>query len=1567
MLFAALSFPVFGQKSAILPNHFIYLGKDAETLHLVWEEHPVFKVERYVIEKSYDGNSFFPVDSIRPVHLFDIHVNDYPATVNYYGHILYSTETGTGRFIYNDVRNASEAGQKNFWYRVKMLKANGEKLYTKTVVESFSLPGENRNEAGSRRGGGVGLGGGSPGGPRGGGCPDVQQAPAGYSFTGNTQTFYGDCCYWEEHEYQASQFTQACGGLQAWCCPRDCSPLAYDPCCVHICSEYNQCSCHPWTCCDVSNASIWVVVASTTYTINASITGIQDPFCNGSYDGLVNVNNTGGVQPVTYSWSNGTITGGILNQLAAGVYSLTISDANNCSETLSFTLTNPPPLTSSLSVGDVSCFGFNDGFIDAAVNGGTPPYTYTWTGGSSSGATSQDLTGIGPGNYALTVTDANNCVSNQFAPVFSPDEFSGVITFLDLGCLNSGSAVLALCCYGSNTGSAVLSLSGGTPPNSFLWADGDTAAIKTDLPAGTYAVTAVDANGCSFATSATLGERPEIILSFAATKALCGQCDGTANIIVNGGSGLFNFIWPASAGGQTTANVTGLCAGSYNVTVSDAFAANCSKTINVSISNDGGETISVSHTDVSCADLCNGSASVNFNCSSPVCTVAWNDPQGALLSTGSAVNNLCQGSYSVAVTNGAGCITAETVEVLNGPEITAALSLTHETCPNACNGSAAATLTGGVAPFTYEWRDSTGTPIPLQTTFSISNLCPGDYSLRAQDAAGCSVLQAFTIQPNIMAIAATGTALSCNGVCDGSITANVSGGAGPFSYQWLDANASAIAGETNQTIFNLCAGTYYARATTTSNCVLTSPAVIVSEPPAITGVVSTTDIQCFGECTGTASVVAGGGAGSYTYRWFNAANILLPDETASNIDSLCAGTYFVEVMDSNGCPGLHQADISVLVTITTDISEEDISCHNASDGVINLDVTGGGAPLSFSWNNGAYTSQNLSNLSEGTYTVVVTDANGCSATDSAVIENPGPLTAFASAYIYPNAHHVSCHDGENGRASVTVNGGTPPFTYLWSDGQQAPIAIGLPLGAYTVTVTDAENCSVTADVTLSLNPPPLLTTLVADTFTGGWNVSCFGASDGFIDLTVTNGTPPFVYEWLPVHVVFVEDLDSASAQTYIVYVTDTVNGCSTTDTITLTEPPALVTAFQPVDVSCKGGNDGAVALTVNGGTPGYDFSWNNGAFTSQNITGLTAGVYSVSVTDTNGCVITDSVAVAEPSIIPSGNVFIGTCRDSFFAGGAYQTASGIYYDTVQYGAGCDSVVITDLQFVTSFLVPDSAAVCEGRSYFVGGGQQTQAGIYYDTLVASGNCDSVIQTTLTLLPNTFTAIDTLICENEFYFAGGTNQNTSGTYYDTLAAFNGCDSIVETRLNVVNVTISATPDSAMVQEGGSVNIVINGAAGNLAYTWSPMQGLTCNSDCGNVTIVPSGDISYTVIAVDNHGCADTSTVYIEVGDTLDPNSEFAVFYVPNAFTPNGDGNNDEFRVSVSNYTSFRLLVFDRWGEKLFETDNPATGWDGTYRGKPLNPGVYVYYVDVSFSSAETPPDYLKYKKGSVTLLR
>jgi len=1470
------------------PDIFIYLGLNKNTMHLVWDEIKSTKVKSYVVERSTDGINFSPIASIEPVNLYDLHANNYPDHINRYNNILYSTETGFGRFIYNDKLSKQQMMKPIYWYRVKIVTAMGYNIYTSRMQKATAT--DNHNNKGSTpsklevdsslpaqfqdhstesilQNGMKSNSGFVP--TRLVACPDEQTPPTDYVYTGNFRTYYGTCCYWEEREYRQAIITAPCGDVNAWCCPIDCSPVAYDPCCVHTCGEYNDCSCTPWTCCDVSNSTIWIVYSSTSYNLNARITNIDNPTCNDFFDGSITVE-TDGVPVILYNWDNGIRTGGILYNLEAAIYSLTVTDYTGCSEVLSFTLTEPAPLTSSFVKRDVTCFGFADGSIDLTVSGGSPPYGYNWTESHNPFATTEDLSNIGPGNYAVTVTDQNGCVSNQFTPVLSPDEFTGVITMLDLGCPIAGTAVLELCCYGSNSGTALLELSGGTPPNSFIWSTGETSNILDSLAAGTYSVTAFDGNGCSFVNTFTLGQPDEIMLSATTVDATCGQCNGSATINVTGGSGGFSYLWPPTAGNQTTPTANNLCPGSYTVLVTDNFAVSCFKTITVSVSSIGGESIITSQTNASCFGACDGTASVSFNCTNPPCTVEWFDPQGTSIAQGTnSVSGLCAGGYSVVVTNASGCVSAQTVDILQPQQILDNLSLVSETCPGSCDGIASTAPTGGIAPYSFQWLDGSGTPIAGQTGSLLTDLCSGDYTLVITDATGCSATFPFSIGTfNTLTASTVETHNQCFGECNGSILATPSGGAAPYSYQWFT-NGSPISGATSFSLTGLCAGTYTLQVTDDNGCTFTTPDITITETAELTASVSVTDLLCTSLCNGSATVTASGGTGSFSYKWYNGFAVEIPGETGTSIANLCAGNYFVEVTDSNGCStGLLPLTITDINPLTAALTATNVSCNGAGDGAIDLEVSGGFSPYSYLWSNGE-TTQDLSNITAGTFTVEITDSSGCSIIGSGVVSEPDVVSSTISVRTYGSGgYHVSCYGFSNGELTVVASGGTPPYTYLWSDtaGQIGSTAIGLPLGSYTVTITDSRGCTATNSETLFLQPGPFTSDVTAFVYPSGFNVSCFGASDGSIDLTVNGGEPPFVFNWTYNNIndaYLIEDPTNVAAGIYYANVVDTILGCITRDTILLIQPSEIIPVLTPsvypggVNISTAGGNDGSIDLEVSGGFPPYSYSWSN-LETTQDLSGLTAGTYEVTVTDSINCQVTASITLREPQ--PSVETIDTTiCEgNSIFAGGAFQTTSGTYIDSFTNYFGLDSIIITNLTVLPASRTNIPVTICSGQSYFAGGAFQTQSGTYYDTLTAANGCDSIVATILDVTPPQTSTNDVTICAGQSYFAGGAFQTISGTYYDTLSAADGCDSLVI----ITNLTVLPPLQTVVdVQICDGTGYFAGGAFQTTSGTYYDTftTALGCDSVIvTNLTVSPAMALSFSLTDVSCNGLCDGAVI-------------------------------------------------------------------------------------------------------------
>jgi hypothetical protein len=372
-------------------------------------------------------------------------------------------------------------------------------------------------------------------------------------------------------------------------------------------------------------------------------------------------------------------------------------------------------------------------------------------------------------------------------------------------------------------------------------------------------------------------------------------------------------------------------------------------------------------------------------------------------------------------------------------------------------------------------------------------------------------------------------------------------------------------------------------------------------------------VLCHGAATGEVDLTATGGTAPYSIR------VELTARQQQDIINLVAGTYTVIVTDDNGCVD------SLSATITEPAAPLSASplllsmylCHGAATGEVDLTATGGTAPYTFAWSNGA-TSEDIINLIAGTYTVIVTDDNGCVDSLSATITEPAAPLALTATTV-----DVLCHGAATGEVDLTATGGTAPYSYTWSNGATTQDIINLVAGTYTVIVTDDNGCvdSLSATITEPAAPLALTATTV--------DVLCHGAATGEVDLIATGGTAPYSIR-VELTALPPQDIINLIAGTYTVIVTDD-NGCVDSLSATIAEPAApLALTATTVDVLCHGAATGEVDLTATGGTAPYTFAWSNGA-TSEDITGLIAGVYTVVVTDDNGCVDSLSATITEPA------------------------------------------------------------------------------------------------------------------------------------------------------------------------------------------------------------------------------------------------------------------------------------------------------------------------------------------------
>lgn len=1058
--------------------------------------------------------------------------------------------------------------------------------------------------------------------------------------------------------------------------------------------------------------------------------------CAAANDGAIDLSVSGGVAPYQIEWSNGlgfTSTDEDLSGLEPGGYQATITDANGCEAQVFAVLSAPVPLNVSATLSEfngsaVSCAGANDGGIDLSVNGGTEPYTYLW----SNGSTQQDISGIGTGNYTVTVADANGCTAQVSYDLDAPDTFNVTLIAAQL----PGGANIT--CAGVSDGSVEASISGGTEPYALNWSgpSGFTSNANaiTALAAGAYSLQITDANGCSTTEALSLVEPAPISVSINTTTYSGGYnvpCAGlsiaTANALATGGTPGYSYQWTGPDGfASGDAGLISLASGSYTVMATDASGCTGSASIvleepepldvQVTIVDQGGYPVSCAGGD--------GSASVMISGGSPQYFIGWTGPDG-FTSSDLALSNLAAGEYVLTVIDANGCLVTDSL-ALEAPEpLSAAFSFTSNSCPTDANATIDLTITGGGAPYAFEWSGpagyssmdedptglSTGTyavtvtdnlgctgtfnamlpgPAPISsgsyvsfyglynlqcagdssgaieltptggtTPFNLSiagpggfsstslnnqGLMAGDYAIHIIDANGCtmdtlvSLLEPGTQVDAVLSVSVypSGTNVSCFGASDGWIDATVTGGSGPYTFDWRGPDSLAF---NSEDISGLPAGDYnYELVVIDANQCAFSTTVTLTQPDsalhaeAILTEHNGFGVSCPNALDGTISLNYGGGNGGYVVTWSGPGGY---SGQGDELQDLASGTYVFTLSDLNGCTYAQEVIISEPPLISIDLTAglyiggSNVSCYGASDGSISAEILGGAGSTVSQWSGpDGFTASTIDvdGLAAGTYCLLSTDLNGCTAEQCMTLIAPQPLTAETTV------SNASCGEG-NGTVDLEVSGGSAPYTFAWSNGTTSEDLVGISAGDFDATIVDANGCEASAIATVTTTPAVQGSGMVT-------NVPCNGGSDGAIDVEITSGTAPFIYAWS--NGADAEDITGLNGGAYDLQVTDT-NGCTWQAAWTVSESPAIqidaVATTYPngYEVSTFQGSDGAISVTISGGSQPLSLAWSNGAQGEQ-LSGLPAGTYTVTVTDANGCTSERTLVLEAPSdlVMPTG-------------------------------------------------------------------------------------------------------------------------------------------------------------------------------------------------------------------------------------------------------------------------------------------------------------------------------------------
>lgn len=1125
---------------------------------------------------------------------------------------------------------------------------------------------------------------------------------------------------------------------------------------------------------------------------------------------------------------------------------------------------------------DSICEGGSVQFTDAVIEGPATSWDWTFAGGTPATSSDQNpsVTYSTPGVYDV-IMRAYDALSGDTLSVTS------LITVLANPVIASP-VTTDVTCNGGSDGSIDVTVSSGSPAYSYLWDNSATTEDISGLVAGNYNLTVTDDEGCTATTTATITEPTALVASITSSPSpSCnGDTDGSIDLEVTGGITTYTYAWDNGAG--TSEDPSGLSSGTYNVTVTDANG--CTDNTSATLINPTTVSITLnSSTNSSCNGSNGGQIDVNVSGGTPTYTYLWSNG-----STSEDLVNVVAGSYSLTVTDANGCTGTFSTTITEPTAISANASSTNETCGNS-NGSASVSPSGGTPGFTYSW--STGA-----TTPTINGLAAGTYSLIITDANGCSLTESITITnsggPSITISSSSNP--TCNGSADGTATAVATGGTSPYTYSW--STSATTATETG-----LTAGTYTVTATDANGC-SSSTSVTLIDPTSISANATTTNATC-GASNGTATVTPTGGTGAYTYSWPSGS-------TTATETGLATGNYNVVITDANGC--ILTESIAISSTggpIISLVSQSNVNCNGGNDGSAEVSVSGGTSPYTYSWTSGSTTTTSTG-LSAGTETVTVTDDAGCTSNFNVTITEQTAISVTSTTT------QETCGNS-NGSATVSVSGGAGGYNYSWSTGGNTATETGLTAGNYSVTITDANGCIITENVTVTSSGGPTAS-ISAQT-----NTTCNGSSNGSATVSATSGTSPYTYSWSSGGNGTTET--GLSAGTYTVMVTDN-NGCSTTASVTITEPQALIASIVTVtDLSCFNAGDGAINLEVAGGTSPYTYSWSN-ASTIQDLSGLDAGTYSVTVTDDNGCTTTTTATVNEPAqiqasinsvtnIICNGNangaidVSITGGTPTFIYnwdnGASTEDISGLdggtYVLTIIDANGCTdniSATVTEPNPLTATITTTNSncgandgtatVVATGGtpnysySWSTGGAGTTESGlsagsisvvvtdangcVYTATNTIADNGGITVSTTTTDVlcngGNDGTATAAVVGGSApFTYSwdnGGTssqeNNLSAGTYLVTVTDDNGCTSTADAIVNEPTaITITETSTDEISGGDGSIDITVTGGTAPYAYSWDNGES---TEDISGL----NGGV-YVVTVTDANGCTQILTVLVD----------------------------------------------------------------------------------------------------------
>ena len=1179
----------------------------------------------------------------------------------------------------------------------------------------------------------------------------------------------------------------------------------------------------------------------------------------------------------TYQWAppltstSSTVT---VTPSATTVYSVTGYTAAGCSATANVTVTvGPPPATIASASPSAICAGQSSTLTASGA------ITYDWQPGNLTGS-SVTVSPTATTVYTVTGYTAPGCSSVATVTV----------TVNPLPVVTASASPASICAGQSSTLT-------GSGASTYSWTPGPLSGTSVTVTPSTttiYTVTGTDAAGCSATANVTVTVNPIPVVT--ATASPTSVCPGQSSTLTGGGASTYN--WQPINQAGTSVTVTPTATTIYTVT--GTTAAGCSATANVTVTINPSAPLTVT---ASPGAICAGASSTLSV--SGANTYVWQP--GNLTGSSVTVTPSATTTYTVTGTSAAGCqsIDSVTVTVNPIPVVTATASPA-----SICIGSSS-TLTGGGAS-TYQWQ-----PVNLPgASITVTPTSTTIYTVTGTTAAGCSATANVTVTVNPAPVV-TVTAIPDSICPGGSSTLTATGGS---TYDWLPGPMSGA----SVTVSPSATTTYTVSIATAAGCSIEDSVTVFVAPPIVLST-SGADVLCFGGNTGSATVSITGGVGTPTIVWNTT-----PAQNTATASGLIAGTYGVTVTDDLGCTANASVTINEPTQLTVAAAGIDVTCFGGCNGQLIVIPSGGTPPYNISWSNGC-SQPSCNNVCAGTYTVTVTDANGCTATATATVNEPPQLVVT----MFSSTSNCNQNDGE---AWVNVSGGTPNYTVSWNTTPGPKVndtAFALVPGTYVATVSDFYGCTIVDSVVVP-NTPGVQASIASSV-----NATCNGSCDGEATASGTGGTGPYTYSWNTSPAQATATATGLCAGTYIITITDS-NGCTSTATVTITEPVVVAAVPNTPSTICIGQS---VTLTssATGGNGVYTYTWSGGATVSPTQT----TTYNVVATDGNGCVslpvnvtVTvnpplDVAATGTDSICPGGS----TPLQATGSGGngtysyVWQPGSGLSNSTVPNPSASPSVTTTYTVYVSDGCgTPvDSAMV----TVTVNPLPQVVIGSDITSACEPGDPSSACINFLDLS----TIGSGSVTGWAWDFGDGNTSSVQnpancyaqdGAYPVTLTATSdqGCVATVQVPYTI---TIHPAPEPEFTFGPQPTTIVdpeicfTDMSVGAATWSWNFADPVDVNptsslqNPCHMYT--DSGTYCVELIVTTTNGCVDSIThcVIIQPDYTI---------YIPNAFSPNDDNVNDTFfpqGIGLDD-KKFEMFIFDRWGNLIYYTTDMHKGWDG-----------------------------------------